>query len=100
MFKSIQKTAKNRLLGAAIITAFLSVLFLSLFNMPMGMDMAGNTSDCPFMIHEAALCSNVLDHIGAWQSSFLTTTPSFSLLLLVLLGAVGFLSAIPPNLLI
>lgn len=97
MFKLTQKTVKNRLLGVALITVFLGVLFLSLFNMSMNMDMSGNTSGCPFMTPEVALCSNVLDHIGAWKSAFLTTIPGFSLFLSILIATL-VLSTVAPNL--
>ena len=92
----IQKT-----LWFAVTAVFLSVLFLSLFHMPAGMDMSGNMSGCPFMSHEEVLCSmSTLDHVSAWKSVFTVIAPSFTLLLLVLaLAAVEIVFAIAPNLL-
>lgn len=99
MFKLIQQVMSGKLIGIALIVVFTSVLFLSLFNLPMmDMDMASNSSGCPFMTHEATLCLNVLDHVGAWKSAFLAAVPGFTLLLSILATAVVLLT-IAPNLL-
>lgn len=101
MFRFVSQMVKNKVLGGMLLVAFLSVLSMSLFHMPtVGMDMSGDTSGCPFMTHEATLCSmSVLDHVGAWKSAFLAVVPGFILLLLVLVGAIVLL-AVAPNLLV
>jgi len=98
--KSMREIGVQKMLWFAFTTAFLSVLFLSLFHMPAGMDMSGNMSDCPFMSHEEVLCSmNTLDHISAWKSAFTATAPSFALLLLSLI-VVAVVITLAPNLLL
>ena len=101
MFKFASQMVKNKVVGGMLLAVFLSVLSLSLFHMPaVGMDMSGDTSGCPFMAHEATLCSmSVLDHVGAWKSAFLAVVPGFTLLLSVLVGAIVLLS-VAPNLLV
>ena len=90
----------QKMLRFAFTTAFLSVLFFSLFHMPAGMDMSGKMSGCPFMSHEEVLCSmSTLDHLSAWQSAFTAIAPSFTLLLLTLTEVVITLT-VAPNLLL
>lgn len=90
----IQKT-----LYLAVTAVFLSVLLLSLFQMPASMSMSGDSSGCPFMSHDEVLCSmNTLDHIYAWKSAFTSIAPSFTLLLLSL-GAMVIVFVNIPNLL-
>ncbi|MCB9815817.1 hypothetical protein H6786_00340 [Candidatus Nomurabacteria bacterium] len=84
-----------------VITAmFVSVLFLSLFQMPMGMDMTTGASGCPFMSHgEEVLCSmNTLEHLSAWQSAFTAIVPTFGLLTLTVVSIL-LLASVAPNLL-
>ena len=91
---------KNKLAGGILLAVFLSVLSLSLFHMPAdGMAMSGETSGCPFMTHEATLCTmSIFDHFGAWKSAFLAIVPIFTLILSALAGAI-ILFAQAPNLL-
>lgn len=90
----------QKVLWFGMTAVFLSVLFLSLWQMPVSMDMSGKMSGCPFMSHEEVLCSmNPLDHVSAWKSAFTAIAPSFTLLLLTL-AAVGVAFAIAPNLLL
>lgn len=89
----------RKMLWLSFTTVFLSVLFLSLFHMPVGMDMSEKMSGCPFMSHEEVLCSmSTLDHLAAWKSAFSAVTPSFTLFFFTLVAAVTIL-AIAPNLL-
>ena len=100
MFRGLRNTTKTKLLGGALLLAFLSVLAFSLFHMSSGMDMAGNSTGCPFMEHGASLCSmSVVDHIGAWQSAFLAVVPTFSLLMLAV-ATVVILYSVAPHLLV
>ena len=101
MFRLASQMVKNKVVGGIFLIIFLSVLALSLFHMPtVGLDMGGATTGCPFMAHEATLCSmSVLDHVGAWKSAFLAVVPGFALLLLVLVGTIVWL-AVAPNLLV
>ena len=90
----------TRTVWAVVTSIFLSVMFLSLFHMPVGMDMSGGmSSDCPFMSHEEVICLiSTLDHLTAWKSAFLAVLPSLTLLLLVAAVIVLVLS-VAPNLL-
>lgn len=90
-----------RSLGIAIFTVlFLGTMFGGLFHMTMGMDMTGEMSGCPFMTHEATLCSmSVTDHIESWKSAFLAAVPGFTLLLLAL-AATAIILTIAPHLLL
>ena len=90
----------TRTVWAVVTGIFLSVMFLSLFHMPVGMDMSGSmSSDCPFMSHEEVICSmSTLDHLTAWKSAFMAVLPSLTLLLLVIAAVVPILS-VAPNLL-
>jgi len=90
----------TRTVWAVVTGIFLSVMFLSLFHMPVGMDMSGGmSSDCPFMSHEEVICSmSTLDHLTAWKSAFMAALPSLTLLLLAIAAIVLVLS-VAPNLL-
>jgi hypothetical protein len=68
-------------------------MFFSLFHMSMGMDMSGNMTDCPFMVHdEGVICPmDFADHIYAWKSVFISVVPTVTWLLL-LAGAVVLIS--------
>jgi len=75
---------------------FLGAMFGSLFHLTMSMDMTGEMSGCPFTAQGETICSmSTLDHIGTWQSAFLTTVPGLTLLLSVLAAAVVILSVAP-----
>lgn len=89
----------TRTVGAVVTGIFLSVMFLSLFHMPVGMDMSGSmSSDCPFMSHEEVICSmSTLDHLTAWKSAFMAILPSLTLLLLAI-AAVALVLSVAPNL--
>ena len=90
----------TRTVWAVVTGIFLSVMFLSLFHVPVGMDMSGSmSSDCPFMSHEEVICSmSTLDHLTAWKSAFMAVLPSRTLLLLAIAAVVLVLS-VAPNLL-
>jgi hypothetical protein len=89
---------KSRITTAILTALFLGAMFGGLFHMSMGMDMAGDTSDCPFMSHGEVLCSmSVFDHFGAWKDAFTAIAPTF-LTLLATLAAVAVAISIAPNL--
>jgi len=90
----------TRTVWAVVTGIFLSVMFLSLFHMPVGMDMSGSmSSDCPFMSHEEVICSmSTLDHLTAWKSAFMAVLPSLTLLLLAI-ATVVLVFSVAPNLL-
>lgn len=63
------------------------------------MDMKTGMSDCPFMSHEEVICPmNLVDHIGAWKSSFFSAVPALTLLLAIA-GTMVLLASVAPNLL-
>lgn len=77
----------------------LGAMFASLFHISMGMDMMATGSDCLYMSHQETLCPmNVLDHLGAWQSVFLSVIPSI-VLLMVAASAVSLAVFTLPHLL-
>ena len=81
------------------LTLLLGVMFISLFHMSMGMDMSGGMTDCPFMEHGEVICPmNVVDHMEAWKSAFLSVVPSLTLLLAVA-GVAIFVASVASNLL-
>ncbi len=92
----------SRVLISVIFTfIFVSVLFFSLFYMSNsnGMGMLGITLGCPFMTDGTSLCPmSTVDHISAWESTFLLVIPSLSLLLLNMTVAIVIL-VVAPNLL-
>jgi hypothetical protein len=88
-----------KIFGAIIITIVTVTMFLSLFHMSMGMDMAGGMTDCPFMSHEETICPmNIMDHIGSWKDVFLSVSPPL-VLLIALAGASLLIVSTAPNLL-
>jgi len=100
MLRSLRHIVNTKVIGVTLVIVFLSLLSLGLFHMSSGMDMTGNTSGCPFMVHGEVLCSmDAIGHIGAWQATFLAVVPTLSLLMLAVLGAV-ILCTIAPHLLI
>lgn len=98
--KSERFSIVQKMLWLVLTTVFLSVLFLSLFQLPVNTDMTEKMSGCPFMAHsEEVLCSmSAFDHITAWKSVFITIIPSFIVLLLALAIA-GVVLTIAPHLL-
>lgn len=77
---------------------FLGTMFVGLFHMSH-MDMHTGMPDCPFMAHEEVLCPmNLMDHVGAWKSTFLSIMPSL-ILLLAATGGVLLAAIQAPNLL-
>lgn len=89
----------NKILSSVLLVLFLGTMFLSLFHMSMGMDMAGGMSDCPFMAHEEVVCQmNFADHVGVWKSIFASFVPTLVTLLAVT-GVAVLLVSLAPNLL-
>jgi len=89
----------NKILSVLILTFFLGTMFFSLFHMSMGMNMSGGMTDCPFMSHGEVICPmNLIDHIGAWKSVFLSAVPTLTFLLAVV-GIAVFVASVAPNLL-
>ncbi len=81
------------MLAKIILSLFLGLMFVSLFQMSGQGDMSHGMTDCPFMSHEEVICPmNLTDHIGVWKSVFATFVPTAVTFLLVLAGA-GFLGA-------
>lgn len=79
--------------ASLIITLLLGAMFVSLFHMSGSMDAHGGMSDCPFMVHEEAICPmNLSDHLSAWKSAFLAVMPA---IVLLLVGALGFALVAP-----
>lgn len=94
-----QHTWTTRIISMTFFGVFLSTLFLSLFYMPVGMDMSGTMSGCPFMSHEEVLCSmGTIEHIAAWKSAFTAIAPAFALLLIAF-AAVAILFTVTSQLL-
>lgn len=53
---------------------FLGLLGMSYSNMSMGPDGSMTMTNCPLMTGQAVVCNmNLLQHIAAWQSMFVTT---------------------------
>jgi hypothetical protein len=78
-----------KILAGIILSLFLGIMFVSLFHMSGGMDMSHGMSDCPFMSHEEVICPmNLIDHIGAWKSVFVTFIPTAITFLLTLAVAI------------
>lgn len=89
MFRSTRQLIGIRMIGATLAIVFLSVTSFGLFYMSAGMKMTSGTPDCPFMTHGETLCAmSIVDHISAWQSTFLAVIPAFLLLILAATGAV------------
>lgn len=78
-------TTCMKVVSGIVLTFLLGAIFVSLFNMSMGMDMSGRMSGCPSMTLEKVLCPiNLASHIDEWKAAFLAITPSITLLLAVL----------------
>jgi len=92
-------TLTMKWIAAITLTLVLGVMFISLFHMSMGMGMSGGMTDCPFMEHGEVICPmNVVDHMEAWKSAFLSVVPALTLLLAVA-GLAVFIASVAPNLL-
>jgi ABC-type phosphate transport system permease subunit len=91
-----------RILAALILSLFLGLMFVSLFQMSFSMNMLHGMSgmnDCPFMADTEVLCAmNFNEHAGAWKSLFFTLIPT-AFTLLLSLGVVVFVTSAPPHLL-
>jgi hypothetical protein len=88
-----------KLLASTILLFLLGAMFVSLFHMSVGMDMSGSMTDCLFMERSEVICPmNLADHIGAWESAFLSIVPTLTLLLAVA-GAAVLVASVAPNLL-
>jgi hypothetical protein len=89
-----------KIMTSILFVFFLGAMFFSLFHMSMGMDMSQGMSDCPFMSHEEVICPmNLIDHIDAWKSTFLSVVSAFTVLF-VAIGAAVLIPSIAPNLLL
>lgn len=79
-----------------ILAFLLGAMFVSLFHVSGGMNMSGGMTDCPFMVHEEAVCAmNLTDHMSAWKSVFFVTVSTIVLLII----AVVCITLLAPNLL-
>ena len=88
-----------KIFGAILIAIVTGTMFLSLFHMTMGMDMAGGMTDCPFASQGEVICSmSIVDHLDAWKTVFLSTIPTVLFLLAgaLLISAI----AVAPHLLV
>lgn len=98
MFTFGQQTAK-KIVGISVLTVFIGAMFVSLFHMSVGMDMAGGMSDCPFMERGEVICPmNIADHIGAWKDAFVSVVPTIVTLVLAA-GAISLVVSTAPFLL-
>ena len=90
----------SRLGAIVILLIFLGAMFGGLYHMTMGMDIAGEESDCLFMTAKEKLCSMSLsEHFVVWQSVFTAIIPGL-LLLLVAFAVIAVVMSIAPHLLI
>lgn len=100
MFGQAQHMAGSKYVTGVMLLVFISMLFVSLFNMSMDLDIVGDTSGCPFMSHQETLCSmSIFDHLGVWESNFLAIAPAF-VLLLGTLAATAVLLSVAPHLIV
>ena len=86
----MQELVKKKFLRFLIILVFGAIIvFAPLLIVGMGQHEMGDTSNCPFMIGEMALCQmNALDHLASWRAVFVVLPVEFSsfVLLLLILG--------------
>ncbi|MEZ4194943.1 MAG: hypothetical protein R3B53_00885 [Candidatus Paceibacterota bacterium] len=98
MFTFVQQTAK-KIVCISVLTVFIGAMFVSLFHMSVGMDMAGGMSDCLFMERGEVICPmNIADHIGAWKDAFVSVVPTIVTLVLAA-GAIALVVSTAPFLL-
>ena len=82
--------------STVFLVVFVGTMFVSLFHMSTGMNMSGGMTDCPFAADQAVICPmSIMDHVNAWQSMFLSTVPTFTLLFVVAASAALLLSVAP-----
>lgn len=85
-------------IGGTLLLFFIGSMFVSLFHMS-SMDMHAGMTNCPFMAHEEVICPmNLIDHIGAWKSVFLSIAPALTLLFAIT-GVAVLIGTVAPNLL-
>lgn len=85
-----------KILAGFILSLFLGLMFVSLFQMSGVMDMSHGMSDCPFMADQDVVCAmNLSEHIGAWKAVFTSLVPSAFTLLLSLGVAVSIATVAP-----
>lgn len=85
-----------KVLAGIMLTFLLGAMFVSLFHMSSGMNMAGDMANCPSMTHDEVLCPmSLADHIGAWKSVFLALAPTITLLLMGAVALVLLVSIAP-----
>ncbi len=74
----------KKIASIGVFTIFISVLFASLFAMPVGMDMEGGMGDCPFMEVGQVICPmDFAGHIEAWKAAFASVVPTIFTLILI-----------------
>jgi len=70
-----------------IVSIFLAIAIGNFSHQVSSSHLSNEVSDCLLMISEKGICSmSAIDHISAWKSTFLSVVPTFSLLVLTLLG--------------
>lgn len=64
-------TSRGKLSENLILFVLVSLIFMSLLGMGVGMEMAnGEMSSCPFMVHQATMCQmGATEHIAKWQEA-------------------------------
>jgi hypothetical protein len=74
-----------KLIPAIFILTLFAIVALSGSHTIMMTDGHGNMMPCPFMSGNGSLCQmSIMQHLGAWQSLFVATTPNIALLFFVL----------------
>lgn len=78
-----------KFLTLCVLSIFLGLMFVSLFQVSETMDPVQGMSDCLFMTHEAGVpcLMSVMDHMSAWKAFFATVAP----LIVTVLLSVGVL---------
>lgn len=86
----------KKIASIGILGIFISVLFASLFAMPVGVDMEGGMGDCPFMEVGEVICPmDFAGHIEAWKAAFASVVPTIFTLILIAGAAIAFTLPIP-----
>lgn len=96
LFKQKSTSFSMKVITGVVFTFLLGSMFVSLYLLSIGMNMTGSMSDCPFMTHEEVLCPmDLIDHLNAWKSAFVTVAPAVTTLFFVLGVVVLVLAAVP-----
>lgn len=86
-----------RFIATVTLIAVCGALIAGLHHMSVSEATHGGMTDCPFMVHDNAVCGmSLFDHISEWKTMQVALSPML-LLVLAVAAAISLTGASPPN---